>query len=305
MSRTVVVIAGATATGKTTLGESVARAIGGEIVCADARQLYRPLEIGTGKPTPAERSALPHHLFDRLELGETSNAGEWSRDAAEVCEALFARGVTPVLVGGSGLYLSALVRGLHDQPPRDPALRARLDAEAAESGSPALHAHLASLDPDAAAALSPRDRQRIVRAIEIVQTGGRPVASWREHRRAPALQADWRLFELTCPAAVLDRRVEQRTHEMFASGLIEETRALLERGEGEALRRLSAIGYDEAMALLAGKCTREEAEQRTSQRTRQLAKRQRTWFRHQFEATRLEGEPWDETRLVRSVLDLI
>src|SRR6185369_1837195 len=143
----VLAIVGATATGKTAVAEAAAEALGGEIVCADSRQLYRELEVGTGKPTREERAAIPHHLFDALELGERSTAGGYAAAAASVCGDILARGRLPVLVGGSGLYLAALTDGLSEEPPHDPELRARLEAEAARLGVPALHARLQSVDP--------------------------------------------------------------------------------------------------------------------------------------------------------------
>ncbi len=289
--RRVVAIVGATATGKTDLAEDLADAIGGEVVCADARQVFRELEIGTGKPTPGQRARRPHHLFDALALGERATAGTWARLAAATCEALLGRGVTPVLVGGSGLYLAALMRGLHAEPPHDPAVRARLVAERDALGPEALHARLATLDPATAARLEPRDGQRIVRALEVAEASGRPLAWWRSQSARRGFPADWRVLEVTCPPCELARRIERRTRAMFEGGLVEEAHALLEGGLGDALAALRAIGYDEAVALLAGRIGVEEARTRTDQRTRQLAKRQRTWFRHQVEAPRLDAHP--------------
>src|SRR5262245_46657909 len=169
MRRTIVALVGATATGKTALGEALATRLGGEVVCADARQVFRELEIGTGKPTPEDRATRPHHLFDWLTLGERPTAGGWARAAADVCEACFARGTVPLLVGGSGLYIDALRRGLHPEPPKDAAARARLQSDCETAGVEAMHARLAALDPDAARTLKPRDRQRVLRALEVVE----------------------------------------------------------------------------------------------------------------------------------------
>ncbi len=282
--RTLIAIVGVTASGKTAVGEQVAQALGGEVVCADARQVFRELELGTGKPTPAERAAQPHRLFDLHALGESPSAGRWARAAAAVCEDAFARGVTPVLVGGSGLYLNALREGLHAEPPRDPALRAALEAECASAGVEAMHAQLRTLDPATADRLAPRDRQRVLRALEVVRASGHVLAWWRERPRERPLDAEWRAFELTCEPRWLSERIEQRTKQMWSDGLLEETRALVQGGHEPALRALAAIGYDEALARLAGRMTADEAERRMNERTRQLAKRQRTWFRHQMRA---------------------
>jgi tRNA dimethylallyltransferase len=273
------------------VGEAVAARLGGAVVCADARQVYRELERGTGKPTPAERAARPHHLFDLWSLGERASAGGWARAAAETCERLFTLGVPPVLVGGSGLYLAALERGLHPEPPRDEALRVAFGEEWEALGATALHARLAALDPEAAAALRPRDRQRVLRALEIVTLSGRTLGWWRERPPAPPLEAEWRTFELTVPPARLDERIAERARAMWAAGLPDEVRGLVEAGAGGALRELSAIGYDESLAVLEGALGEAEALARMTLRTRQLAKRQRTWFRHQMAREPLAHEP--------------
>lgn len=292
--RTLVAVVGATATGKSDLGEALATTLGGEVVCADARQVFRELEIGTGKPSRAERAALPHHLFDALALEERPSAGWFARVAGEACEAVFSRGRVPVLVGGSGLYVRALLEGLHAAPPHDAGVRARLRAELEAEGPEALHARLAAADPETARRLAPRDRQRVTRALEVFESSGRPLSAWHAAPAGPALAADARLVEVTCPAAELAARIERRTVAMFGAGLLEEVRALLEQGRGEALARLRAIGYDEAIAALRGECTLEEAIAGTNRRTRQLAKRQRTWFRHQAEAVAVPArERWD------------
>ncbi|MEQ1834144.1 MAG: tRNA dimethylallyltransferase, partial [Candidatus Eisenbacteria bacterium] len=234
-----------------------------------------------GKPTPTERAAQPHRLFDLHALGESPSAGRWARAAAAVCEDAFARGVTPVLVGGSGLYLNALREGLHAEPPREPALRAALEAECASVGVEAMHAQLRTLDLATAERLAPRDRQRVLRALEVVRASGHVLAWWRERPRESPLVAEWRTFQLVGEPAWSSERIERRTREMWASGLLDETQALVEAGHEPALRALAAIGYDEALERLAGRMRADEAERRMNERTRQLAKRQRTWFRHQ------------------------
>jgi tRNA dimethylallyltransferase len=288
--RPVVAIVGVTAGGKTALGEALADALGGEVVCADSRQVYRELEIGTGKPTPAERSARPHHLFDVVELGARASAGGYGRAAGETCAAIHARGKVPVLVGGSGLYLEAAQRGLSPVPPSAPAIRARLRGEAEARGIEALHARLRRDDPATAARLAPRDAQRITRALEVLEASGRPLSAWHADAAQPGVAGEWRVIEVTLAPRALAQRIERRTRDMFDHGLVEETAALLAAGHGDALHALRAVGYDEAMALLDGDMTRAAAEERTNLRTRQLAKRQRTWFRHRVEATPLDAE---------------
>jgi tRNA dimethylallyltransferase len=289
----VIAIVGATATGKTDLGEALAGSLGGEVVCADSRQVFRELEVGTGKPTPAERAARPHHLFDALTLGARPSAGWYAQAAGAVCNTIHARGRTPVLVGGSGLWLRAARQGLSGEPPHDAQVRARLQDELQRVGPEALHERLALVDPVTAARLAPRDRQRITRALEVQEASGRPLSWWHQRQGEPAVRGEWRVFELTFAPEALDERIGRRTRWMFESGLVEETQTLLAAGQEAPLRALRAVGYDEALELLAGHLSRAEAEQRTNLRTRQLAKRQRTWFRHQMEAVRLDRQTSD------------
>jgi len=298
----VVAIVGATATGKTGLAEALADALDAEVVCCDSRQVFAELEIGTGKPTFEERGARPHHLFDALRLGAHPSAGWYARAARETCIAIRGRGRTTLLVGGSGLYLRALQEGLAPTPPHDAEVRARLRAELEAEGPERLHARLRNVDPETAARVGERDRQRIVRALEVAEASGRPLSWW--HTRTPGTDPAeaWRVMEVVVEPAELRERIARRTAWMFVHGLIEETRALLERGLGEPLRALQAIGYDEALAVIAGTLSRDEAEARVNLRTAQLAKRQRTWFRHQVEAIRLEAESGDSGSLAREAL---
>ncbi len=298
--RIVVAIVGATATGKTGVSEALARGTGGEIVCADSRQVFRELEIGTGKPSPAERAALPHHLFEALALGERATAGAWALRAAEACRGIRARGRRPILVGGSGLYLRALQQGLAAEPPHDPALRERLRAEAIAGGRD-LHARLAARDPVTAARLDPHDIQRVMRALEVVEASGRPLSWWHEQPRTPPLEAEWRVFEITLGVRENDRRIAERTGWMLEQGLVAETAALLAAGHEPALRALHAVGYDEVLAEIAAEIARPETLARIVLRTRQLAKRQRTWFRNQVEAERLDAGRAAEADLVACI----
>lgn len=301
----IIAIVGATATGKTAVAEAVAAALDGEVVCADSRQVFRELEIGTGKPTPEERARRPHHLFDALGLGARASAGWYAGTARAACVAIRARGRVPVLVGGSGLYLDAARRGLAPAPPHDPSVRAELRAALEREGPEALHRRLAAADPESARRLAPRDAQRIARALEVFEATGRPLSAWHAGGRTGGIAGRWRILELTCPPRDLLPRIERRTRRMFDEGLVEETRALVAAGHGPALERLRAIGYDEALALLAGRLARPDAEARVNLRTRQLAKRQRTWFRHQVEAERLGVGPADPAALAATALALL
>lgn len=301
--RRILAIVGATATGKTALGEAVAEELNADIVCADARQVFRELDIGTGKPTRKERGARPHHLFDALSLGDQPSAGWYAREARDLCERLFAEGRTPILVGGSGLYLQALQRGLHAEPPRDAAVRTRLQQMLQADGPQVLHARLASADPATAARLSPGDSQRITRALEVYESSGRPMSWWHAQERQGALVGEWKVVEVGIGPRLLSERIAARTHGMFETGLLEETRALVAEGRRASLEALQAIGYDESLLMIDGTIDREAAEARVNLRTRQMAKRQRTWFRHQMEALRLDGDHGDLSRLVSAALE--
>ena len=298
-----IALVGATATGKSVLGEGLARALGAEVVCCDSRQVFAELEIGTGKPAPAERAARPHHLFDALRLGAHASAGWFARAAGEACDGVRQRGSVPLLVGGTGLYLRALREGLAPTPPHDPDLRRRLRAELDALGPEALHARLAGVDPATAGRLAPRDRQRIGRALEVHELTGKPLSWW--HARTPAAPAreSWTVLEILLDPRELRARIARRTAWMFAHGLIEETRALLEAGAGEPLRALRAIGYDEAIELIAGRLDLAAAEARVNLRTAQLAKRQRTWFRHQEQGLHLDATGLDPEMLERAAIE--
>ena len=285
----VLALVGATATGKTAVGEWVAARLGAVVVCADSRQVFRELAAGTGKPADVERSRLPHALFDVLSVGQRASAGWYARAAGEVCRDALRRGQVPLLVGGSGLYLRALMSGLSGEPPHDAGVRARLVGEAAETGAPALHARLREVDRATADRLHPSDAQRITRALEVYEASGKPLSWWHAQPPRMEFEADWRIVELEVAPALLASRIATRTRTMFDAGLVDEVRALVAGGREDALRALRAVGYDEALELLHGHLTRAQAEARTSLRTRQLAKRQRTWFRHQVEAARQDA----------------
>jgi tRNA dimethylallyltransferase len=284
-----IAVVGATATGKTELSEALADELGAEIVCCDSRQVFRELEIGTGKPSAQEREARPHHLFEALSLGQRASAGWFARAAGEARDAIRKRDRLPVLVGGSGLYLRAAMEGLASEPPHDAAVRLRIQEAMAAEGPEALHRRLRELDPLTAARLEPRDRQRISRALEVAETSGRPLSWWHAQAPPAAREESWTVLEVVEDSRRLRDRIARRTAWMFEHGLVEETAHLLEGDRGAALRALRAIGYDEALALLEGRVSGEEARLRMNQRTAQLAKRQRTWFRHQVRAMRLDA----------------
>lgn len=272
----VVAVVGATAAGKSELALGLAERLGGEVVNTDAMQLYRGMDVGTAKLTLAERRGVPHHLLDVLEVTEPASVAEFQGWAREVVDALRARGVVPVLVGGSALYTRAVLDRF-EFPGTDPDLRARLEAELAERGSEALHARLARVDPEAAAQVLVSNARRVVRALEVVELTGRPFSA-----SLPRL-------EYAVPGAVqlgvdvdrptLDDRIARRVRRMWDGGLLDEVRRLAARGLREGRTASRAIGYREALAVLDGGLDDGEARERTATATRRFVRRQDSWFR--------------------------
>ena len=268
------VICGPTGVGKTAAAVHLAGHLAIEVVSADSRQVYRGMDVATGKPTAAERAAVPHHLLDLIEPDERFHAARFRREAMECIEAIRRRGRLPVVVGGTGLYIRGLLRGLDPAPPADPDLRARLEAEAALKGVPELHARLAALDPEAARRLHPNDRVRIIRAIEKHGRGGGEESSWaRAVPPWPVL-----LIGLSQERGALNRRLEERAHGMLSGGIMDEVRRLLEAGYDEASPGMAGIGYRQFAAVARGRLTEAEALALMVRDTRRYAKRQMTWF---------------------------
>ena len=271
-----IVLAGPTASGKTTLACELAQRLDAEIVSADSQQCYRGLDVGTAKPTQEERALARHHLLDVAEPEEQLDAGAYVRLADAAIADLLARGKRALVVGGTGLWIRALVKGLLAAPGADPQVRERLRAEFERDGAPAVHARLAAIDPDAAAAIRPNDRVRIERALEVFELSGERLSVLQRAHRFSEQRYQALTFVLDPPRELLAGRITARTRAMFASGDLErETRMLLERGARKALK---IIGYGECAEALEGRCTLAQAEERTLARTRQYAKRQRTWF---------------------------
>jgi tRNA dimethylallyltransferase len=294
----IVVIAGPTASGKTALAVSLSRRLGGEIVNADSQQVYRGLDVGTAKPTAEERAAVPHHLLDVVEPGEGMDAARFAALADAAISDIAARGRLPVVAGGTGLYLRALLHGVVAAPGRDPALRARLEEEALRLGRPALHERLRAIDPAAAARIRPNDLVRVVRALEIAAGGRRPSElhaghAFREDRYDAALLA------LDPPRAELHVRIDARVREMFAAGILDEARALLARGGGALAGRLP-IGYAEAAACVRGDVPLEEAIRRVQVAHRRYARRQVIWLRKE-RGVEWVRPPYDLEALARRV----
>ena len=278
-----VAIVGPTASGKSALALSVARAHHGEVVSCDSLQVYRGLDIGSAKPTPAERREVPHHLIDVVDPDQDFSAADYARLARAALGEITARGRLPVVVGGPGLYLRALLRGLFAGPSRDARLRERLEKVATRRGEAGLHRLLARVDPEAAARIEVRDRVRVIRALEVWRASGRPLTTHHREGAEPLAGYRWLVFGLAPPREALRAAVEARTRAMFAAGLVEEVRGLLARYPA-TLRPLDAIGYRQAAAVARGEWTVDQAQRDMVKHTMRYAKRQGTWFRHQEDA---------------------
>jgi tRNA dimethylallyltransferase len=272
-----VVIAGATATGKTECALDLARHYGGELVGADSVQVYRGFDIGSAKPTAEELQGTPHHLVDVRDPDAPMDAGEYAELADGVIAEVWARGGLPVVVGGTGLWIRALLRGLVDLPRPDPAVRARLEAEADAAGARALHDRLQRVDPRAAATLHPNDRVRIVRALEVLEQTGTPLGEHHARHALGAPRYDTWLVVVDLPREVHTSLIEARTHAMLEAGWVEEVRGLRQRW-GDDVRALGSVGYKEVLAHLRDGTPLDETERAIVKATRLYARRQRTWF---------------------------
>lgn len=289
-----IVVAGPTGTGKSELAIRLAEALGGEVVNYDSVQVYRGFDIGSAKPSKAQRSRVPHHLFDIADATDAFTAADYGAAARRVLADIEGRGRVAVFAGGTFFYLRAFLRGLPDMPPRDEALRARIRAVAGKPRGPRrLHRWLTQIDPRSGRRIAPGDRHRVERALEVWLRSGRPISSWEQDAAAedeiPAVKIALSLDRARL-LSLLDRRVEA----MFREGLVEETRALLERFPRSA-RPFGAIGYREAAAVVAGEMSDEEAIAETRRRTRAYSKRQMTWLRSERNMHWLDASDREQT----------
>src|SRR6185295_16583570 len=277
--RPVVVIVGPTAVGKSQVGIHLAQAWGTEVLTADSRQVYRGMDIGMDKPTLEERQGVPHRLIDLVPPDQPFNVGEYRRQALMEIERLHREGRIPLIVGGTGLYVRALLRGLWEGPPADWDFRRTLEREASAHGPDILHRRLVEVDPESAERLHERDLVKIIRALEVHHLLGRPLSE--AHRRHAFAE---RLFTPLVIGLIRDRpalcrRVDERVEAQLDKGLVEETRRLLGRGYGRHLGSTKGLGYHQIAGYLAGEYGFDEAVRRLKRDTRHFAKRQMTWFR--------------------------
>ncbi|MBQ8074660.1 MAG: tRNA (adenosine(37)-N6)-dimethylallyltransferase MiaA [Oscillospiraceae bacterium] len=288
-SKKVLVVAGPTASGKTSLGISLALALGGEIVSADSMQIYRRMDIGTAKATPSELARVPHHMLDVADPAEEYSVSRYVEEAARCCEELFSRGKVPVLVGGTGLYIDSLLSGRSFGPrSEDPALRASLNAKYDALGGEGLLEELRSFDPERAALLHSADKKRIVRAIEVYLLTGETITAHDAATRAlPPRYESLFLIPGFRDRALLYQRIDSRVDDMVRQGLFGEVRSLLASGVPSTATSMQAIGYKEIAACLQGQISADEAIAQIKQASRRYAKRQLTWFNRRADACRL------------------
>jgi tRNA dimethylallyltransferase len=296
----VVAVVGPTASGKSDLAVSLALALGGEVVNADSMQLYRGMDVGTAKLTPDERRGVPHHLLDIWDVTETASVADYQTRARRVVDDLRSQGRTPVLVGGSGLYVRAVLDDL-EFPGTDADVRARLEAELESVGSGELHRRLATVDAAAAATIHPSNGRRVVRALEVVEITGAPFTATLPEMRDvyPSVQ-----IGLDVPRPDLDARIDQRVERMWAAGLVDEVRRLADHGLREGVTAARALGYAQVLRMLDGELTEAAAFDETQRTTRRFARRQHTWFKRDKRIHWLDYAAPDLKHHARELLDL-
>lgn len=274
-----IIICGPTGIGKTALAVAAAETFGGEIISADSMQVYRFMDIGTAKPTVEERARAPHHLIDIVDPDEEFDAARFSRAAREVAVAIDRRNAVPIVAGGTGLYIKAMLHGLFRAEPPDPLTRQRLRQEAEEVGSEALHSRLAGIDAKAADRIHPHDTFRIIRALETAAATGEPITD--HHRRHGFRESPFRVVKigLNMDRQALYDRIDGRADTMINAGLLDEVKGLMSKGYGEDLKSMQSLGYRHMVDFMAGRLTWEEAVRTLKRDTRRFAKRQLTWFR--------------------------
>ena len=299
MNSPMIFILGPTAIGKTEIALRLAERIGSEIVSLDSRQLYRQMNIGTAKPTLAQREAIPHHLIDCVDIDQAFSVAAYQRLGDAALEDIRKRCRGALVVGGAGLYFRALVDGLFAGPGADLTIRERLQREAEENGALTLHARLRQCDPDSASRIHPNNVVRVIRALEIYELTGKPISEFQIQWKNAGARYEFRAFGLDMPREKLYNRIEARADQMIEVGLIEEVKRILEAGYSPDCVALRSFGYREIIDYLGGQLTLMEAIALIKQNTRQFAKRQLTWFRGD---SRIE---WIDLSLFTSIDDIV
>lgn len=306
MKQPLVVIAGPTACGKTGVSIALAKQKNGEIISGDSMQVYRGMNIGTAKATPEEMAGIPHHMIDVADPDEAFSVARFQAEAKAALREIAGRGKLPILVGGTGFYINALIKDNNfTETETDTSLRIALYAEAAENGPLALHARLREIDPDAAAAIHPNNVKRVARAIEYHALTGERISVHNAREAAKESPYDVAFIILTMERSVLYRRIETRVDQMLAQGLAEEVRGLLAAGYGPDLVSMRGLGYKELVPYVQGECTLEEAATELKKATRRFAKRQLTWFHGQAQGLWLDVTNLSQAEILKQITDYI
>ncbi len=301
----ILVIAGPTASGKTSLALAIAKRVPGEIISADSRQVYRMLDIGTAKPPPEELTKVPHHFINRLLPNEHFSAGDFSIQAKEIIAEIVKKGALPIVVGGTGLYIQALVDGIFSGPGMIKEIRGELETRAKKEGAEALWRELHRVDPDSAAKIPPTKLRRLIRALEVFYATGKSISKHHAEQHREVLFNP--LFVgLQWKREILYERINRRVDDMLANGFLDEVKNLLSTGYDERFKALQTVGYKEAFAYLRSELSHERMIELMKQNTRRYAKRQLTWFRRNkriqwFEVERSEDIPHIALRIVEMI----
>jgi tRNA dimethylallyltransferase len=296
-------LSGPTASGKTAVAVALAKRLDAEIVALDSATIYRGMDIGTAKPTLAERGGIAHHLIDVIDPWQTASVSDYRDWAASAIAAIENRGRRVLFVGGTPLYLKVLLRGLFSGPAADLATRKRLEGEADLHGEEALHYRLSQVDAASAARIHPHDRRRVIRALEVIEQTGGPLSALQLEHAQPAPESV-AVFALETPRAVLHERINRRVLDFFKAGFVEEVRALMSAPQPLSAVAAQAIGYREVIAMLADEASLELTIERIQARTRQFAKRQATWFRGLREVQSLPVDPAESPESLAARLEL-
>lgn len=302
----VIVIAGPTASGKTDLAIELALRINGEIISADSMQIYREMNIGTAKPTMEERKGIPHHMLDIVDPDEEFSVAQFQQGAKKCIKDILSRGKVPIVAGGTGLYINALVYNItFSETITDWNYRNQLQNIAREQGPEALHTLLQEVDPISAENIHPNNVKRVIRALEVYETTGKPISLHQLESRQKKPEYDYKIFGIEVERDVLYRRIESRADKMLEMGLYEEVENILKKGYSPDLVSLQGIGYKEIIMAILGKCTLEEAVDKIKLNTRHLAKRQMTWFRKTENLKWMKTAEMDKWAMIKKLSDAL
>jgi len=286
----VLVVTGPTAAGKTSIGIELAKRLNGEIISADSRQVYKLMDIGTAKPSLEERREIPHHLIDISFPDQTYSAGLFAKDAHTLIEQILNRGKMPIIVGGTGLYLKVLMQGIFSGPGADQMIREKLNQEVEQYGLHKVYERLQELDPVAAAKISPKDRIRIIRALEIYELTGKPISSWQSTDEQSYPRFKFICFGINLSRKKLYERINLRVDKIMEKGFLDEVKNIHQLGYSFDWPALRTFGYLDMLDYLQGRIGLDDATEKFKRKTRNFAKRQLTWFRHQLELAWIESE---------------